>query len=548
MTAAQTVKALKGQQEDFEWYPTTPEIIAAIKKDIRAIAKKAGRYSREAVYMDSSYNDGEHEEIVKIGSVLDIGAGDGRLFSALEDQKAHRFCIKEKVGIEKAATHVETLLDRDVFVIGRDFFNVSLIDKQFSIIFTNPPYSIFETWIEKVLTEGNAEYYYFVLPQRWKNNARLGDRMKEKGAVETLGQFEFLDADRQARGVVDLIRIESKREQGALVDSFIKWVDENIGKFETIKEKGDEDEEETTAAYVAEYNSDRIYQLVENYRGDMQNLTDLYKALGKVDFSLLRQMGINKSGVTQKLKNDIQTLKNQYWRTAFSYLTPLSEKLTFKTRGALLSNIDTFKALDFSEDNIYTVILWALKNFNIHTADQLLEVYDTMTQFEGVTAYKSNTHWVNGKWRYGKREELPEKYKLDYRVVARLDIREYNLSWAIKRANTLIHDISTVVRSLGYDADDSNIDFERDGRSRTVCDKDGMVLLAYRCFQNGNVHIKFNQELMLKMNIEVGKLRGWLNSAEDVQEEFDLDMIEAVSYFDSLFLRQEKIPIPSICA
>ena len=57
-----TVNILKENDQDFEWYPTTEEIINCVKKHL---------------YTNTFHNI----------SILDIGAGDGRVLKALADGK-----------------------------------------------------------------------------------------------------------------------------------------------------------------------------------------------------------------------------------------------------------------------------------------------------------------------------------------------------------------------------------------------------------------------------------------------------------------------------
>lgn len=58
----QLVTAIKENGEDFEWYPTTQEIVNALQKHLKATAPKC--------YGTWSYN----------GKVLDVGCGNGSFF------------------------------------------------------------------------------------------------------------------------------------------------------------------------------------------------------------------------------------------------------------------------------------------------------------------------------------------------------------------------------------------------------------------------------------------------------------------------------------
>jgi hypothetical protein len=62
------------------------------------------------------------------------------VFNAIKDPPpGFLFRIEEKYGIEKARAQSDDLIRKGVFIIGRDFFDTTLIDKKFAAIFSNPP-------------------------------------------------------------------------------------------------------------------------------------------------------------------------------------------------------------------------------------------------------------------------------------------------------------------------------------------------------------------------------------------------------------------------
>ena len=135
MSTAATVRALKEAGEDFEFYPSTDEIIRQVTDDLLTEVDE---------YRDN-----------KLGTVLDIGAGDGRVLvamrKALEDQQVFVECF----AIEKAIHHLSNM-PKQITVIGTDFEQQSLADKQVGAVFCNPPYSEFEEWTLKILREASA--------------------------------------------------------------------------------------------------------------------------------------------------------------------------------------------------------------------------------------------------------------------------------------------------------------------------------------------------------------------------------------------------------
>jgi hypothetical protein len=148
-------------------------------------------------------------------------------------------------------------------------------------------------------------------------------------------------------------------------------------------------------------------------------------------------------------------------------------------------------------------------------------VFDKLTSQDYVRAYKSNVHWQKDNWRYGSKPK-PEKYKLDYRLVAHC-YKSY------RHDPCVVDDFIVVCRSLGfYVFEGSSLDGKAYGEEQRFKTVDGRLAFAVRLYKNHNAHIKVNQELMMKFNIEVAKLRKWVNSHVDIQNEFDVSETEAL--------------------
>ena len=158
----------------------------------------------------------------------------------------------------------------------------------------------------------------------------------------------------------------------------------------------------------------------------------------------------------------------------------------------------------------------------------MLKVYDDLTNFEGVKAYKSNDVWVEDNWRYNK--PVPTKYSLDYRIVVRQG-HKINVQYQYQNAygeDTILKDLQIVANSLGFE---SKCDFSHDSGKKHFCMTGEDILFEYKVYQNNNIHFKINQKFLQVLNIEVGKLKGWIKKPQDIQDEFDLKEEEAISYF-----------------
>ena len=295
MTTNKKIKVLTQNNEDYEWYPTTDEILAAMNKDLHQMFTKGNLagYTRDRRNQHFDYSRDYDRETKKdkytyhIKTFLDVGAGDGRVFGAVKGVNGD-VKIEKLYGIEIAQSQADDLINRDVFIIGRDLFKTALIDKRYSVIFSNPPYSVFVPWVQKLLDEANFGVMYLVLPIRWETS--IGKHpIFETHEVKKIGEFDFSNGDRTARARVHLIRINPKprkieeRYRGRSVgthieygkeddpDSFERFIESHIGQFK-------EEEPELEEAREVKLKHGTFKDFVENYNYDMDSLLDAFKA------------------------------------------------------------------------------------------------------------------------------------------------------------------------------------------------------------------------------------------------------------------------------
>ena len=190
-TVNQLISEIKENHEDFEWYPTTSEIVKAFAAFLKT--KKRLR-----------------ENFGYCGSILDIGCGNGGFFQKLCSDSL--FKNVKKYGIEKSMLLSEQLPD-DVVLLGTDFNQQTLIDKEVDIIFCNPPYSEYEEWTEKIILQGNTPLIALVIPARWTNNERIKYALERSNMrAEVVGTYDFSNAERKARAKVDLVIVSAKKK------------------------------------------------------------------------------------------------------------------------------------------------------------------------------------------------------------------------------------------------------------------------------------------------------------------------------------------------
>lgn len=534
------IKKLKENNEDFEWYPTTKEILETVWKDIKEQYALSSRM-RSPV------------------TLLDIGAGDGKVFRTfdsfvqdefVDEHGQNRGFYFKKYAIEKSQILSERLPE-DVFIIGTDFFQQTLMDKKMNIVFCNPPYSEYVNWMAKIIKEANTPRIYFVVPSRWKDNKVIQEAMEDRDVeAKFLGSFDFLNSeDRKARAKVDILKIRQKQvrfksdEDYDLSDAFRLWFSEmfKIQKPTPKKSRIEEEDNKKTDNQEVVKGKNKITQLEEFYLDDFDRLHKSYKALESVDSSILAELKIDLDNIREMLKLKIEGLKNIYWNKLFNSIDAITCRLTSKSREKLLKTLFDNCNVDFSASNAYSIIIWAIKNANKYMDEQIVEQFYSLANNDSVKRYKSNEKvWDRYSWRYKNEDAGP--VGLDYRIVVegwgsnfyngalyKCDFHECNLS---KNTVENIKDIFVIADILGFKVDvdrafsieweaGNKVDvfYEKDGKEKLFCD--------IKCFKNGNIHYRFCTEFIQKFNVTVGRILNWINKEEDIEEEMELDKATA---------------------
>jgi hypothetical protein len=515
----QTVQQLKDCEQDFEWYPTTDQIIQRIKLDTE------GEFRYQSM------------------SVLDCGAGDGRVLTELTPKG-------EKYAIEKS-TLLHSKMSPNITLVGTEFREQTLIDKQVEVIFSNPPYSEFEYWATKIIREGNARYAYLVIPDRWENSQLIARALESRGAcADVLGVFDFLNAERAARAKVHVVRIKYSRRTSA----FDLWFDENfpapVKATESCRSQSNLKEDVKNELVVG---SSLIDSLQEFYLRDMRNLTNTFRNISNVDATLLKKLNVDVNAIKKALESEIKGLKLIYWKELFSNLDTITDRLTSRVRNGMINTMMTRTHIDFSKDNVYAVVLWVIRNANQYFDEQLISFVENLTSRETISYYKSNQRTFGEEhWRYGQTPSGLEKYGLEYRIVAtrcggvstseyRFERDRYN--GLTELAFTFLEDMKTVATNLGFDTKEQpRIDTTHweSGVQQTLkywdhadsCERD---LCQVRAYKNGNIHLKFNQAFICKLNVEFGRLKGWLKDARQAADEMGISGEEASKAFNSTY-------------
>jgi len=509
------VKKLQEAGEDFEFYPTTPEIIKCV--------------------LDHHYRVLDRWKEMK-GTILDVGAGHGAFLKAA----AERYPGAQLLAIERSA-HLMNELVKFAKVIGTDFHAQTLLTKGVDLLYCNPPYSEYAVWASRLIKECPAHAIYLVIPRRWSEDASVKAAISSRKAkVTTIGSFDFEDAERQARARVDVLHIAVDMEEDELFKAFFF---ERFGHLQDNMQQSEEQQKATearTRAGLVEREG-LVGALVALYELAMDRLRTNYEKAASIDADVIRELGLSLDAIVSTLKQKLDTLKATYWTELFGCLDTVTKRLTTKNRRAILETIGGFKSVDFTKENIYAVILWIMEHANQYVDAQILAVFDDMIDCANIINYKSNERvFGKGRWRYCDRPKDLSHISLDFRIVIesgwRGMKRGYSGSHLSEGGRDFLQDLHTVATLLGFhcDHEDPRLIENSYGKSshwtpggaQLFKTRDGDDLVEVRAFLNGNMHLRLSQKLSLALNVAVGKLRGWLRDHQQAETEFGADAPE----------------------
>ena len=532
------VAELKELGQDYQWYPTTSKMTDCIKADM--------------IQYFSTYED--LKTVLSCVDVLDCGAGDGRAVESLANGG-------KKYAIEKSTR----LIDRmpgDVFIVGTEFFQTTLIDKKVDVLFCNPPYSEFETWAQKIISEANTKIIYLILPTRWKNSTLIKHSLDKRGKTgEIIGSFDFLDAERSARAKVDIIKIKLIRGSGCNrykdSDPFDFWFEENF-KVSNTDAATNGDRKESRAKTLKETLEKQLVAgrgvvdiLVDLYNDEMNFLQKMFFTICDLDSDILRELNVSSDNIKEALKQRIIGLKNKYWNELFDNYDKISRRLTHESRKRIFDKLTENTTIDFTESNIYAVTVWVIKNANKYYDSQLINLVEDMIDKANVTLYKSNKRVLTDQdWRYCHHPNNLSHFGLELRIILHNKGGIFDggfSSWDYtkglsKRSHDFLDNIITIANNLGFGlpswVNSQHIDEEWESNKKHdfyLNKTENKLLMTVKAFKNGNIHIKFNQDFIRTLNVEFGRLKKWLHNATHAAEELNIPVKQTEKLFKANF-------------
>ncbi|MBR5304924.1 MAG: DUF4942 domain-containing protein [Candidatus Gastranaerophilales bacterium] len=546
MGIQQTLIELKENNEDFELYPSSREMLWKIYEvmdtgsKILDIGCGTCNFKKYAEEFDKINQQKYFEDIDKYNK---------KLIDRYPDKPCR--LISKYYVIEKSKILIDKF-DKDTIVLGTDFYNTLLIDKKADTYFCNPPYSEYVEWTTRILADGNFKEAFLIIPQRWKENEQINLVLKKYDIQNNiLGSFDFLQAERPARAKVDVVRFTKNptkydyrwRDLNDFNEkAFDNWFDETFKMRDSAKENKYEseierEEKQNIKNQLVGCKSKGDF-LVNLYNEEQKKLFEQFQAICSLDTDTLLTIGVKKEAIKEAIKQKIVSLKTKYWRIVFDEFEEITERLTSETRRQMFDRFKELQTVDFTLENIYPLILWVIKNANGYYDEQLISFFKKLSSPDNVKPYKSNQKvFERDKWRHNSfaDEKKVSHYTLDYRIImsspfrtdyyGRLDGFDYGCSEKLQ-------DIFTIAKNLGFKI--GLCDIPKNFGEKCFClygDSD-KTFMEYRAYKNGNMHVKFDIEFAKALNVETSRLLGWIRSKEDIEKEFPQELAKgAEKYF-----------------
>lgn len=220
----------------------------------------------------------------------------------------------------------------------------------------------------------------------------------------------------------------------------------------------------------------------------------------------------NPEEVQMSLQNKyVRELRAQYWKTLFE-AREMQQLMTREVRDAYLTKLQTFRALDFTMDNISQVKIELSKTLVGNVEDAIVKMFDDLT-YEYSMGKNKNIHYYSG-WKTNKACRVNKKVIIPFYG---LYDQRWGGSWSVYMAKDYLMELEKI---LGYldngRTDGMSCDNVIRAAFNTAADKyDGRKLhckffdLEFK--KKGTVHIFFTDERLLKkFNLFAGRKKNWL--------------------------------------
>jgi hypothetical protein len=304
--------------------------------------------------------------------------------------------------------------------------------------------------------------------------------------------------------------------------------------------------------------------LIRSHDSRIVELQQNYFDVCKIPRGLLEEFGITKDSLCESLRQKLATTKAHYWKCLFQELASVRERLTYKSSEKMREQLAKETGIEFTRDNVYAVIAWVVKNAYAYFDEQLVATYENLVEHANVENYKSNKR-IFQKDRFGYRAVCDKdsdvshyRLKVGHRMVLErvggLSPKHYSFDKGdLSHAGAeFISDLLTVANNLGFIShqEGPGMGDWADSQPRVYTFKRGKgkpeSLFRIRTFQNSNIHIQLHPDFVNALNIQHGKLKGWLRNDTQASEELDLPPEVVAKYFNGMArIEMQSLGLPA---
>lgn len=463
-------------------------------------------------------------------SILEPSAGKGNIIGGLIDWlKCKKYvsevsCLNLIHCIEKDPELQHFLMGKGYNLIDTDFLTYSG-RMQFDLIIMNPPFSqgvkhLLKAW--NILYSGEIVCllnWDTISNPKTKEEILLHNIISNNGYLKSIEKC-FIDAERTTNAEIALVYLS--KNNNVEVDYFENLKEEqNISA--SIKSSVNINEiVERDLVLIAEkdYNI-AIDKMIKAYIAAQEAHHYVSRVMDKYNFheffSDLFDNGVGKSYTQNLIKvsnNMITCIKRASWlnlinKGHFTRYLSSSQQKDFN------SKIDKLVNVEFSQSNIYQIILNLIGNQRTLIDKSLLDAFDLMVKF-----HKDNIEHYEG-WKTNCAYRVKTKVIIPYYLSFDKSCVNYSgtLMWKINDYRAAeVNDIDKTLSYLSdsksyttiYEAITNAADTDR-GNARD-CES---TFFKIRFFKKGTIHLMFkSDELLRKLNFRVGLLRNWIPPCE----------------------------------
>lgn len=471
----------------------------------------------------------------KIKNILEPSAGLGHIIDYI-NKDINRYSSYNISAIELDNNCRNQLLLKNVNVIDSDFLLYNGLE-QFDLIIANFPFSDGDRHLHKAIDiMFSGQIVCLINAETIKNpfsNSRkdLISKLNKLNAKIEYIQNAFIDAERKTGVEVALIYIEKYQK-----------VETEIFNDMTQSEDTFEDIEESKAMAI----KDNIKNIVLRYNEKKKMITnqimDFYRNYKKVSkYLTLAVIGEDIQRHSQSVQQETKDLtelmksklnyfatklKRDYWLEAIQ-LDEIKSKLTSKKRQQLISKLNQYANMDFTENNIKIFIENLILEYPTMIEEAIMDMFEKFTYYafrdgrNSNNEYSKNIHLFSG-WKTNT------AYKVNKKIILPFNRDHGNRLYGEKQ--DFLNDIDMVFNYFDNNKmENFLLDYDEPYGYKTHISTretgkivEGHLLqgitkdIKTRYFNitfylKGTVHLVFNDlEMLRRFNIYVGKKKGYL--------------------------------------